>query len=236
MDEIVLNGCSYLGGCGYPLAPGNPVVLRFGPAALSILLSDGASFSISYVELASIEISGPGTTTTGGGFIGGGFGVQGALEGMAIASVLNALTTKSKIHTFVSLTTNIGEIYIHYGDMEPSALRIALSPVYTAVRRLDPEWHQRRLGVLQHAQAQDSLLEHELSRFSERLIKPITEVLTPSDTPTLASVPRSSAHLSKARSMRSVGLDQAHICGHLQSIGLSEADAKYIVEMAFSSA
>jgi hypothetical protein len=36
---------------------------------------------------------------SGGGFIGGGFGAAGAVEGMAIAAVLNALTTQSGLLT-----------------------------------------------------------------------------------------------------------------------------------------
>lgn len=236
MDEITLKGCAYLGGCGYPLSPGSSIELAFGANALAIRLSDGAFFLVPYVELVSIDIAGPGTTTTGGGFIGGGFGVQGAIEGMAIATVLNALTTKSKIHTFVSLTTNLGEVHVHYGDMEPTALRIALSPIYAAMRRLDPEWNQRRLAVLQFAQAKNILSESDFARFNLRLIEPTSENLIPSDTPTLASVPRSSAHLTKARTMRGVGFDRGQVVEHLQSIGLAEADAKYLAKMAFDGA
>ena len=42
-----------------------------------------------------LEIGGPGLVKTGGGFVGGGFGARGAIEGMAIAAVLNGLTTRT---------------------------------------------------------------------------------------------------------------------------------------------
>lgn len=179
MPDTTLKACAYLGGCNYPIAAGDSATLSFGTEGLLIQLADGSSFSVPYLELASIEVSGPGTLTSGGGFIGGGFGVEGALEGMAIAAVLNALTTKSKIHTFVSLTTNIGELHFHYGAMEPGALRIALASVHTILRRLNPKWLQERVAALQSAQTQGALSEPEFERFTQRLGKSTVEVSIP---------------------------------------------------------
>ena len=179
MHEVVLQGCAYLGGCNYPIAAGDSANLAYGLEELLIRLSDGASFSVPYLELASIEISGPGTLSSGGGFIGGGFGVAGALEGMAIAAVLNALTTKSKIHTFVSLTTNIGELHFHYGSMEPGALRISLASIHATLRRLNPAWRQERVAALQFAQAQGTLSESDVARMVNRLSLPTIEAGAP---------------------------------------------------------
>lgn len=179
MSDTILKACAYLGGCNYPIAAGDSTTLSFESERLSIRRTDGASFSVPYIELASIEISGPGTLSSGGGFVGGGFGVEGALEGMAVAAVLNALTTKSKIHTFVSLTTNIGELHFHYGAMEPSALRIALASVYAILRRLDPTWRQERIASLQSAQIHGDLSEAEFLRYTQRLGTPTIEVISP---------------------------------------------------------
>lgn len=179
MPDTSLKACAYLGGCNYPIAAGDSATLSFGSEVLLIRLTDGTSFSVPYIELASIEVSGPGTLTSGGGFIGGGFGVESALEGMAIAAVLNALTTKSKIHTFVSLTTNIGELHFHYGAMEPGALRIALASVHTTLRRLDPRWRQERVATLQSAQTQGALSEPEFARLTQRLSETTVEVSVP---------------------------------------------------------
>lgn len=171
MQDLPLQNCAYLGGCNYPIAAGDAVLLTFRDNNLCVQLADGSSFVVPNVEIASIEISGPGTTTTGGGFIGGGYGAAGALEGIAVAAVLNTLTTKSKIHTFISIITNIGEIHFHYGGMEPSALRIAIAPIYTALRMLNPVWREQRLNTLRLAQTQGALSDSEFSRLSLRLDK-----------------------------------------------------------------
>jgi len=85
---------------------------------------------------------------TGGGFIGGGFGINGALQGMAIAAALNAITIKKKIHTLVALTTNFGELHLHTSAMDPGPLRIYLSDVFVRLRRLDPHWTQARKQII----------------------------------------------------------------------------------------
>lgn len=179
MQHVTLTGCAYLGGCNYPIAVGDSAALCFGEIELLVQLDDGTSFTLPYIELAGMDISGPGTLTSGGGFTGGGFGVAGALEGMAVAGILNALTTKSKIHTFVGLTTNIGELHFHYGQMEPSALRIALASVYTTLRRLDPVWQQGRVAALQLAKSYGVLAEPEVERLMQRLTLPTVEVSVP---------------------------------------------------------
>lgn len=46
------------------------------------------------------------TVASGGGFFGGGFGVQGAAEGMLAASVLNALTSRQREYAMLAVITN----------------------------------------------------------------------------------------------------------------------------------
>ncbi len=58
---------------------------------------------IPYRDVEVVDIGGPGLVKSGGGFTGGGHGVTGAMDGMAIAAVLNALTTQTKIKTVVRL-------------------------------------------------------------------------------------------------------------------------------------
>jgi hypothetical protein len=79
-------------------------------------------------QLSAVDIYGPGAVTTGGGFIGGGFGVVGAAVGIAIATALNALTTKTSLVTFIRLAEPQRELFVHYGILEPGALRVELSP------------------------------------------------------------------------------------------------------------
>lgn len=71
----------------------------------------------------------------GGGFIGGGFGLDGAVSGMLIAGVLNALTTRTSVLTVVALTTTDGEVWFANTSVEPAALRVELAPAFVMVRR-----------------------------------------------------------------------------------------------------
>ena len=164
-----LKFCTLFGGSGYGLGTGEDVDLVFGSKCM-VLPQNGSPIEISYLELVSIDISGPGTTKTGGGFVGGGFGVSGAIEGMAIASLLNSITTKSTIHTFVSIATHVGEIHFHYAGMEPSALRIVLSPVFTLLRHLDPVWMETRLRALEAQLKNDRITQEQYAHYRERLM------------------------------------------------------------------
>lgn len=168
-NRLHLQDCTVLGSNGFPFSVGGKVNLAFDENNLHCL---GASRTVSfgYVELAELQISGPGSVTSGGGFIGGGFGVDGALQGIAIAGVLNLLTTRSKIHTFLNIVTNFGELHLHYGEMEPGALRMALAAVYVKLRRLDPAWIDTRLRVLEAQKNASVLTEEQFSAAKHRLL------------------------------------------------------------------
>ncbi len=168
---LILKDCIVLGASGFPFFPGNSSTVSFCGGAVTCSGPESiARFSL--VELIDITVNGPGTVTTGGGFIGGGFGVEGALEGVALASVLNVLTTKKKIHTFVTLTTNFGELHLHYGAMDPAPLRIYLAPVFVELRRLDPRWIQEREQVIAAHLANQSITAEEADVLKARLFRP----------------------------------------------------------------
>jgi hypothetical protein len=174
MSPVNLANCICLGGYGYPIAPGDSVDLTFRKKGVTIESAQHEPTELLYLEVASIDISGPGTTVTGGGFVGGGFGVEGAVEGIAIAAILNRLTKKSQIHTFVFITTNVGEIHFYYSAMEPSALRIALAEPFTTMRRLNVAWNDSRLSILQREHALGRLPIDEFETLKERLTHPPT--------------------------------------------------------------
>lgn len=158
-QPVKLNECVVLGSSGFPFISGESVAIAFDGLSVSGLSSTHvAEFSL--LELESIGIDGPGTVTKGGGFIGGGFGVEGVVQGIAIAGILNVLTTSSKIHTFITLTTNFGELHLHYSKMEPGALRILLSDVFARLRRLDPKWTQSRKDLI-HAHLKNGVISPE---------------------------------------------------------------------------
>jgi hypothetical protein len=137
-----------LGGGGFAVQHGARVRVIFTLDDIRISTTPGTEEQISYAEVCELTISGPGTVTSGGGFIGGGFGVEGAIEGIAVAGLLNALTTRSKIQTFISLVCVSGELHLHFGSLEPGALRIAMAGVFVALRRWDPAWRQAALNRL----------------------------------------------------------------------------------------
>ena len=166
--EISLKGFLCLGSAEFPFAPGEQVDVLFAQSGV-ILQGKTRSARFSYFELAELEITGPGTVTTGGGFVGGGFGVEGALQGMAISAILNGLTTRSKIHTFITLITNFGELHLHYDKMEPSALRVVLASVFQRMRSCDPNWRKQRISVLHLAKDSGEISQQEFEGHLSRL-------------------------------------------------------------------
>jgi hypothetical protein len=90
--------------------------------------------AVTYSEIEDVEIGGPGLVKSGGGFVGGGFGAVGALEGMALASVLNALTTKTKITTIIRVQAVACELFLLWTQAPPEQLRIELSQPLGAIR------------------------------------------------------------------------------------------------------
>lgn len=89
---------------------------------------------VPYTEVEDVEIGGPGLVKTRGGIVGGGFGVGGAIEGMAIATVLNALTTRSSITTIVRIQGTGCELFLLDTRLTPGQLRIEMSHPLGAIR------------------------------------------------------------------------------------------------------
>ena len=131
----VVLGCKILGGHGYPVQIGQTCDLVFLEEEIRLRRGETVT-TIGLSEVMAIEIGGPGESTSGGGFIGGGFGVQGAAEGMLIASALNLLTTRSRIDTVVCLQTRTAELFLWNGAETPTDLRMRLSPVFSKLRQL----------------------------------------------------------------------------------------------------
>lgn len=96
---------------------------------------------VPYEQIIALEIGGRGATRSGGGFVGGGFGVEGAAEGMLIASALNMLTTRTKIDTVLCVQSTNGEVFFLITALTPDALRIRLSPAFSAVRNCRRQQH-----------------------------------------------------------------------------------------------
>jgi len=69
---------------------------------------------------------------------GGGFGITGAVEGMAIAALLNALTTTVTIKTVVRIQAADSELFLLNTKMTPEVLRIELSRPLGLIRNAQP--------------------------------------------------------------------------------------------------
>lgn len=124
-----------LGGVGWEHIQGKKRLLSINSNALFI--SDAISLDEVKFEFGAIldlEISGPGKTTSGGGFIGGGFGAEGAVKGMAVATVLNLLTTRTEIKTIIHITSRDSELWLCTSKVEPEGVRLNLSAAFLALK------------------------------------------------------------------------------------------------------
>jgi hypothetical protein len=98
---------------------------------------------LNYSDIKSLQIAGRGefTTTCGGGWMGGGFGLRGALEGAAFAAILNELTTIEHYHveTIFHLRWSSGGVTLLNTHLRPQQWASLLAPV---VDQIDAA-HQR---------------------------------------------------------------------------------------------
>ena len=127
---------TFLGGHNMPLAPGSSVLLQFTSEGLGIGDPTGRRLgNLPYPSVTHCEVQGAGKSTTSGGFIGEVFGVQGAVEGMLIASALNALTSKSTNDTHLVLTTRDAQAVFTMQDATPRNLQALLAPLHVLLRQ-----------------------------------------------------------------------------------------------------
>lgn len=94
--------------------------------------------SIRYSDLSILQFAGRGafTTQSGGGWVGGGFGLQGAFEGALLAGVMNKLSTVTRTHieTIVTLGWETGTVVLLNSLYAPEQMASFLQPV---VRRIE---------------------------------------------------------------------------------------------------
>jgi hypothetical protein len=135
---VSLRDVAYLGGYvpGAAIFAGERYDVRFLEDRLLVVVCRRAEIlaQVPYSEIEDVEIGGPGLVKTGGGFVGGGFGAKGAIEGMAIAAVLNALTTRTSITTIVRIQATGCELFLLHTRVTPEQLRIELSRPLGAIR------------------------------------------------------------------------------------------------------
>lgn len=136
---VIVPEVIFIGGycSGAQLHAGLAYELRFLNDRLLLSSARGgltALAEVTYAGIREIVVGGPGLVKSGGGFIGGGFGLAGAVEGAAIAGVLNALTSRTAIKTILQMQAADGELFFLHTEMVPQDLRIHLSRAIVAIR------------------------------------------------------------------------------------------------------
>jgi hypothetical protein len=170
--------CTALGGSNAGVDPGTRCSVYFTEKTIRVFSKSILREEIDVANVSGIELGGPGKTSTGGGFIGGGFGFEGAVEGMGAAAILNALTTKSEINTLLRVSAHGKELFFHSGSMAPADARIRLSPTFTSMKA--NEAHQRpptpsrsiaeELKDLSEMRASGHLTDDEFATAKKRLL------------------------------------------------------------------
>jgi len=128
--------CLFQGGTGIDFTDGMEIIFSCRTDCICLLnLIDETSILIPYTQLTNLEIDGPGKKTSNLGIIGGGFGAESAAKGVLVASVINLLTTVSTTNTFLRIGFSDSEVLLHFKNVEPSDLRIILSPAYTELNK-----------------------------------------------------------------------------------------------------
>jgi hypothetical protein len=149
-DVRLVTGFTHFGGTGFPIEPGSlcSVVSSSDGVVVTAERRDDKRFAavIPYGDLTSLELEG-GARTTGGGFIGGGFGAGAAVEGMVAASILNAASRRTKVNSVMRIGTRQEEVLLHHGKLTPVQIRRDLSPLFT---RYEAAKHSGRAQAAQH--------------------------------------------------------------------------------------
>ena len=181
-DARYLAGCRVIGGYGTVFRPGSVGTLQCTQGWVRFVTQSGMEWRKPYSELADVEIGGPGLQQTGGGYMGGGFGLTGALAGMVAAGAMNRATTRTQINTVIGLTAMDSGLVLHTSALTPDALRLHLAPLIgrlTAAKAADarhmspppPLDPQQRLARLEELKRTGGLTEEEYREARSRMIQ-----------------------------------------------------------------
>lgn len=137
----VLRGCVLLGGYGLEsgVHASDKVDIYFTGAGIWVTKAGGfrAYLRRSYGSSHALEFSG-GAIQRGGGYLGGGVGLIGAAEGIAISRLLNSLTTKTSVHTTIRFEADDAEVFFFTDKAVPGELEIRFANVRGHIKRGRP--------------------------------------------------------------------------------------------------
>ena len=118
----------YLGGIGAKISKGLKGKLVVSDLGFFYETKKEA-WSVSFDDIQSIQIAGAGAFQTGGGWIGGGFGFAGAMQGAATASMMNLLTTRTHFDCILRVIYKKLDLTFQVLDRNPRQLEIDLTGV-----------------------------------------------------------------------------------------------------------
>jgi len=128
---------------GFPPPEGKQIALFFDKDGLLFAMGDGVKLPYSFITEFHISGRGDFTTTRGGGWAGGGFGVKGVIEGVALASIMNALTTEITHHVESIFYVEFGGGTLTYCFLEdtlpPNRWNAILQPVFQRIEAVHNE-------------------------------------------------------------------------------------------------
>ncbi len=131
-DVKMLGGFTVVGGNGFGLAVSSVCSVLTVPEVVRITVEIGRPtvVTIPYSEMTALDVAG-GAQTAGRQYLGGGFGLLGAVEGMVIASALSNASQKTTINTGMHIGSIKGEVLLYHGALTSSVIRTELSPLWT---------------------------------------------------------------------------------------------------------
>ncbi len=165
-----------LGGSGWESEKGNKFLLSLDDKY--VYMSDLQKLRDTMIDidqLIEMEISGPGKVSSDAGVMGGGFGAEGALKGIAIATVINILTSHSSTKTFIRLSMRDTELVMLTSKMEPDQAKLMLSPIGVRIRKKSQPAAlpsvTAELQKLHDLKVSGVISDEEFSRLKENLIR-----------------------------------------------------------------
>ena len=144
----------YLGGTGADLDRGSKGVLVINDLGF-FFQSKSKAWSVGLTGIRSFQISGAGAFQSGGGWFGGGFGFSGAMQGAAMASMMNLLTTRTHFDCLLRVVYDDLDVTFQILDRTPRQLEIDLTGLKYLVSEKQPEPDQE----LANAEGIDTLLK-----------------------------------------------------------------------------
>ena len=122
---------SVLSGAGWAPPVGRYCAVTVNSSQVT-LSWDGGQAVVSIENLKEIEINGHSSTSSAGIF-GGGFGLQGAAEGMLVAGLINKMTTKTKTWVIAKITGLAGNVELFIPNSNALTANTFFRPALDAI-------------------------------------------------------------------------------------------------------